>query len=453
MKKFKTVEEMRQESDFLEDKSAEISGITTGKVLTIEGKEYIVIEHIKDDQYKVLANGLASSDTKTFGSTNEYKTSRIATYLDNDYYNSLPKNIRNAIVETPIQQKVSSTGYDNGKNSPTWTGEIKGAGTHKVFLPSWEELTKAARSTDKETLQTLVIGKYVWLRDTYSNLVLYVGVNGNLGNDYPYNICYVRPAFVIDLSKVKYILLEGIKQEENKPFALIKGKATFGRYDIPKVRTSGNVFEASDCKTEVIKTFNTIEEARKELDKYNTSFYLANKKDETITATEYCLEENGKKIAYSNRNFTAFVAFESEEGLKTLTKIFPSNDFGDKAYDCCQEWALKAFKFFEEDLSVGVNEWDVKYIDSILTVEEYIKLYDFGHLLCDDKFDEFYIRKCLDRNKKEYLEITTRRNCDEYNYFDVPILKKGEFAGLKFDVQYSQHDLDLEFVAATEIEF
>ena len=69
--------------------------ITTGDLLTIEGKEYIVIEHIKDDQYKVLANELASSDTKTFGLTNEYKTSKIAIYLDNDYYNSLPKNIRN----------------------------------------------------------------------------------------------------------------------------------------------------------------------------------------------------------------------------------------------------------------------------------------------------------------------------------------------------------------------
>lgn len=256
-----------------------------------------------------------------------------------------------------------------------------------------------------------------------------------------------------NISNFRGYELEGIKQEENKPFALLKGKATFGRYDIPKVRTSGNVFKASDCKTEVIKTFNTIEEARKELDKYNTNYYMENKDDRTIIATEYCIEENGKKIAFSNRNFTAFVAFESEEGLKTLTKIFPSNDFSDKAYDCCQEWALKALRFFEEDLSVGVNEWDVKYIDSILTVEEYIKLYDLGHLLCDDKFDEFYIRKCLDRNKKEQLEITTRRNCDEYNYFDVPILKKGEFSGLKLDVQYSQHDLDLEFVTAAEIEF
>ena len=186
--------------------------IIAGTKIIIEGKEYTVIEHIKDNQYKVLANGLASSDTKTFGLTNEYKTSKIAIYLDNDYYNSLPENIRNAIVETPIQQKISSTGYDNGKNSPTWTGETKDAGIHKVFLPSWDEMTIAAGGTDKETLQTFVNGKYVWLRDTYSNLVLAMGVNGNLGNDYPYNIYYVRPAFVLDISKVCAIVLLPLKK-------------------------------------------------------------------------------------------------------------------------------------------------------------------------------------------------------------------------------------------------
>lgn len=440
MKGFKTVEETRREPDFLEDKSAEISGITTGKVLTIESKEYTVIEHVQGNQYKVLANELANGDdTMQFGSTNEYATSEIATYLDNDYYNGLDPKIKNAIVETSIQQRVSSTGYDQGKNSPTWTGETKDAGTHKVFIPSWEELTKAAGGITPTILQTFLNSKYLWLRDTCGSFMLYVGVNGYLSNDYPYNICYVRPAFVIDLSKVKYILLEGIKQEENKPFALIKGKATFDRYDIPKVRTSGNVFEASDCKTEVIKTFNTIEEARKELDKYNTNYYMENKDDKTIIATEYCIEENGKKIAFSNRNFTAFVAFEGEDGLKTLTKNFPSNDFGNKAYDCCQEWALKASRFFEEDLSVGVNEWDVKYIDSILTVEEYVKLYDLAHSLnCDD----FWVRRRLDKNKKDYLEVTIR-NCDDFKYFDVPILNDGEFEGLKLNVQYSSHELEL----------
>ncbi len=410
--------------------------ITTGDLLTIEGKEYTVIENVQDTQYKVLANELASSDTKTFGSTNEYKTSKIAIYLDNDYYNSLPENIRNAIVETPVQQKDLKT--FEGNNSTDWDTP-KDARTHKVFLPSWDELTKAAKNTDPTILKNFLNSKYVWLRDTCGSFPLYVSSNGGLYLNGPYDNVYVRPTFVLDLSKVKYILLEGIKQEENKPFALIKGKATFGRYDIPKVRTSGNVFEASDCKTEVIKTFNTIEEARKELDKYNTSFYLANKKDETITVTEYCLEENDVKLAYSNRNFTAFVAFESEDGLKTLTKRFPSYDFGSKAYDFCNKWAKDACDFLESNLHVGIVEYGVKYIDSILTVEEYVKLYDLGHFL---DCDEFYVRKIKDRNEKECLEITVR-NCDQFNYFDVPILKKGEFAGLKLNVQYSSHELEL----------
>lgn len=176
-----------------------------------------------------------------------------------------------------------------------------------------------------------------------------------------------------------------------------------------------------------------------ELDKHNTTYYAKDKNSKTITATEYCIEEEGEKIAFSNRNFTAFVAFDNEEGRKTLTKRFPSFDFGDHAYDCCQEWALKACKFFEENLNVGVNEYGVKYIDSILTVEEYVKLYDLAHSLnCDD----FWVRRRLDKNKKDYLEVTIR-NCDDFKYFDVPILNDGEFEGLKLNVQYSSHELEL----------
>ena len=411
--------------------------ITTGTKLTIEGKEYIVIEHIKDDQYKVLANGLASSDTKTFGSTNEYKISRIATYLDNDYYNSLPENTRNAIVETPIQQKISSTGYDNGKNSPTWTGETKDAGIHKVFLPSWDEITKAARSTDKETLQPFVNGKYVWLRDTYSNLVLAMGVNGYLGNDYPYSIYYVRPAFVIDLSKVKYILLEGIEQEENKPFVLIKG--TVRLYDISEIiRQVGGVFESSNCEKQVVKTFSTLKKAEKELKKYRTSFHQ-NEKDGTFSITEYCLEENGEKIAFSNRVFTAFIAYDQENGRKTLTKTFSSDVFGNSAYDLCNEWSEQAYEALEK-IGISVEEFDVKYIDRTLTVEEYIKLYNFFYLLdCDG----IYFKKSLDRNNREYLEVSVR-NCDSFKYFDIPIFNDGEFAGLEFGIHYDQYDLELD---------
>lgn len=333
--------------------------IIAGTKLTIEGKEYIVIEHIKDDQYKVLANELASSDTKIFGSTNEYKTSKIATYLDSDYYSGLDPKIKNAIVETSIQQRVSSTGYDQGKNSPTWTGETKDAGTHKVFIPSWEELTKAAGGITPTILQTFVNGKYVWLRDTCGYCVLYVGVNGNLGNDYPYSICYVRPAFVIDLSKVKYILLEGIKQEENKSFALIKGTAKL--YDISEIiRQVGGVFESSNCEKQVVKTFSTLKKAKKELKKYRTSFHQ-NEKDGTFSITEYCLEENGEKIAFSNRVLISVIAYDQENGRKTLTKTFSSDVFGNSAYVLCNEWSEQAYEALEK-IGISVEEFDVKYL-------------------------------------------------------------------------------------------
>ena len=177
--------------------------LTTGQKITIAGKEYTVIE-CNGTQCKVLA-----TDTfkKAFddNDSNNYASSTIATYLNGDYYNSLDPKIQNAIVETTIQQKVSSTGYDGGKNSPTWTGETKDTGIHKVFLPSWDELTKAAGGTDPTTLKTFLNSKYVWLRDTYSSFVLFVVSNGNLSYDPPdlYGL-HVRPAFVLDLSKVEY---------------------------------------------------------------------------------------------------------------------------------------------------------------------------------------------------------------------------------------------------------
>ena len=190
-----------------ENPSAPTVTLTAGQEIEIEGKKYTVIEQVEGNKYKVLATDLANSgEDKKFDDncSNNYATSTIATYLDGEYYNNLPENTRNAIMKTGIQQKVSLTGYDNGKNSPTWTGETKDAGIHKVFLPSWDELTKAARSTDKKTLQTFVNGKYVWLRDTYDSYVLFVYNDGHLNNSHPNGNGCVRPAFVLDLSKVEY---------------------------------------------------------------------------------------------------------------------------------------------------------------------------------------------------------------------------------------------------------
>ena len=182
--------------------------LETGQKITIAGKEYTVIEQVEGSKYKVLA--IDTFQHRFDASSIEYANSEIATYLDNDYYNTLPENIKNAIVEIAIQQKVLSTGYDSGKNRPTeyWTGEVRDTGIHKVFLPSWDEATKVY-GTDK--LKAYAPNGWTWLRDIYNYLVLYFVLYmddcGNLSNGHPSINLYVRPAMVLDLSKVKYAAL------------------------------------------------------------------------------------------------------------------------------------------------------------------------------------------------------------------------------------------------------
>lgn len=178
--------------------------LTTGQKITVADKEYTVIENVQGNQYKVLSEALNFTMAFDGPGLNMYVVSSIKTYLDNNYYDSLDTSIKNAIVETSIQQKVSSTGYDNGKNSPTWTGETRDAEIHKIFVPSWDELTKAAGGTDATTLKTFLNNKWTWLRDIYSSGVFLVNGDGYLEISNPRNNLYVRPAMVLDLSKVEY---------------------------------------------------------------------------------------------------------------------------------------------------------------------------------------------------------------------------------------------------------
>lgn len=179
--------------------------LITGQKITIAGKEYTVIE-CNGTQCKVLANELANSgSTMIFDSnSNNYATSSIATYLDGEYYNSLPETIRNAIVETSIQQKNINRKVEiNGSWSVMYSG-TQTTSTHKVFLPSWNEATKVY-GRSREDLKNFPNSSYTWLRDSYaSSNVLFVDNNGNLRNDSPHDSDYVRPAFVLDLSKVEY---------------------------------------------------------------------------------------------------------------------------------------------------------------------------------------------------------------------------------------------------------
>ena len=177
--------------------------LETGTKLTIANKEYTVIEQVQGNEYKVLATDIFN---KAFDvSSNEYVNSDIANYLDGEYYNNLPESVKNAIVETSIQQKrVARPNYSSGSWVVTYNeSQTRNAGTHKVFLPSWEEVAKIYGTT-MEGLKAYAPNGWTWLRDTYGSLVLGVDVNGRLSNHNPYVVHYVRPAFVLDLSNMNY---------------------------------------------------------------------------------------------------------------------------------------------------------------------------------------------------------------------------------------------------------
>lgn len=183
-----------------ENPSTPIETLNAGQKIIIADNEYTVIENVQGSKYKVLANDTfekAFDDNKS----SNYATSSIATYLDNDYFDTLSESIRNAIVETSIQQKALKT-WNN--NNPTDWGAPIDAGKYRVFIPSWEEVTKIYGTTP-EVLKEYAPNGLTWLRDTvHGRQVLDVGRNGNLGFNGPGNRIFVRPAFVINLSNVDY---------------------------------------------------------------------------------------------------------------------------------------------------------------------------------------------------------------------------------------------------------
>ena len=182
-------------------------------VLNIEGKKYAIIEHIEGDKYKVLAPDIIPNIPFDSNKLKRYKTSTIAAYLDEIYYNKLPEIIKNAIVETSILQKHITYFSDSRRGWSCLDPRIvkydetqtRDAGTHKVFVPSWDEIVKVYGSTTEGIKKYTFDNHCVWCRDSYGfQNALYVNCyfhslqDCNTWNTF----ISVRPAFVLDLSKL-----------------------------------------------------------------------------------------------------------------------------------------------------------------------------------------------------------------------------------------------------------
>lgn len=176
-----------------------------GQEIAIEGKNYIIIECVEGTKFKVLAKEHLNY---LFDKNNDdhYLNSSIARYLDNDYYSSLPESIRNAIVEISIEQKIVKAIKEN---KPVWLDKIRDAGIHKVFVPSYDEIVQVYGPY----LRVFAPASWIWLRDACTGNACLIVSGGILLKGVPYEdwYHYVRPAFVIDLSKVSYTVDSWLK--------------------------------------------------------------------------------------------------------------------------------------------------------------------------------------------------------------------------------------------------
>lgn len=206
---------------------------TPGTIVNIDNNDYIMLQHKERNKYLLLKRKVVgmrafneSYDTNTYlrsdgKYTNTYGNSEIDKYFENDWYERLPNEVKNAIQISDIKQtaynspsnmfdstlddwSVSDVGY----NAQTYTVLQR-----HVYLPSMEELGQFINLNNKDTIKTYLKTVNdteiysIWTRDVDSkkanalHLNAFYGCLDNSPTQYTYHIA---PAFVIDLSKIDY---------------------------------------------------------------------------------------------------------------------------------------------------------------------------------------------------------------------------------------------------------
>lgn len=197
--------------------------LQSGIIVKIEGKEYIVLEQKEDNKYLVMTaknvNERVFQDHCTYRvkietqlrpdgqPSNLYEGSRIDKYLERFWYSRLSPEMKAAIQETAIQQKAFDSMFIE-QNDITSRIIVR-----HVFLPGLDEIMNATSLKDKDKFREFINNENFWTRDMYvwklygcrvkGQQVLYL--NSKKADIFASAVQFkngVRPAFVIDLSKI-----------------------------------------------------------------------------------------------------------------------------------------------------------------------------------------------------------------------------------------------------------
>lgn len=206
---------------------------TPGTIVNIDNNDYIMLQHKERNKYLLLKRKVVgmrafneSYDSNTYlrsdgKYTNTYENSEIDKYLENDWYERLSNEVKNAIQISDIKQTAynsPSNMFDSilddwsisdvGYNAQTYTVLQR-----HVYLPNMEELGQFINLNNKDSTKTYLKTVNdteiysIWTRDVDSkkanalHLNAFYGCLDNSPTQYTYHIA---PAFVIDLSKIDY---------------------------------------------------------------------------------------------------------------------------------------------------------------------------------------------------------------------------------------------------------
>lgn len=195
--------------------------VKAGDMLNIEGTKYLVLEQKESNHALVMtANSIGRKKFQSHytdtglrpdgQNANTYEESDIDKYLENEWYNSLSSTMKTAIQTTSIKQASYATGDDpDSKQETGFKGQVYNTISRHVFLPSVSEIGKVVNLKSKDKIRTFLNGTSIWIRDSnqgyaHSAECLIADYGGSLENYGVNSDIYMRPAFVIDLSKVDY---------------------------------------------------------------------------------------------------------------------------------------------------------------------------------------------------------------------------------------------------------
>lgn len=191
--------------------------VTPGAIIDIDGTKYVVLEERGNNQALVMtANSIGGkkfqSGARSDGQNpNTYEGSAIDNYLENDWYKGLSAKMQSAIQTTDIKQASYAMYNDlDSKQETGYNGQVYNTISRHVFLPSVSEIGKAVDLKSPDKVKAFLNGTSIWTRDSYQGYAYvaeFLGASiGSLGGGNVYGAFGVRPAFVVNLSGVKYTI-------------------------------------------------------------------------------------------------------------------------------------------------------------------------------------------------------------------------------------------------------